>query len=200
MAIADYDETLKLKPDHVLALVNRGEMFLNNRNVARAKTDFDAAIRVADAADTIGVRIGADYLRAGLADDAIAEYSAWLAAHPKDDRNPAILAGRCYARGLANKELEQAMADCNAAVRASPNSVTFENRGLIYLRMGQYDKAIADYDDSLKRQPKAAGPLYGRGLAKIKKGKADDGHADLQAAAALDPTILARARQFNLVE
>jgi tetratricopeptide (TPR) repeat protein len=200
MAIADYDETLKLKPDHVMALLNRGEMFLANRNIARAKADFDAASKAADAADTIGVRIGTDYLRVGLADEAVAQYSAWLAAHPKDERNPGILNGRCYARALGNRELDQALADCNAAVRYSANSSTLDSRGLVYFRMGQYDKAISDYEDALKKQPRAASPMYGKGLAKVKKGQVEEGRAEMQAALALDPSLAQRARLYGLSE
>lgn len=200
MAIADYDETLKLKPDHVPALVSRGEIFLNNRNIPRAKSDFEAAVKMADASDDIGVRIGGDYLRAGLVDEAIAEYTAWLNAHPRDDRNAAILNGRCYARALGNKELDLALADCNAAIRGSANSASLDSRGFVYLRMGQYDKAIDDFESALKRQPRAANPMYGRGLAKAKKGQATEGRADMQAALALDPTLARRAQQFGLVE
>ena len=81
---------------------------------------------------------------------------------------------------------------------ASANSSSLESRGLVYLRMGQLDKAIADYDDALKRQPRAPGPMYGRGLAKVKQGKTAEGRADMQAAMALDPTLALRAQRYGL--
>jgi tetratricopeptide (TPR) repeat protein len=60
--------------------------------------------------------------------------------------------------------------------------------------MGDYDKAIADYDESLKIAPKRAWPLYGRGVAKMRKKKTEEGEADIAAAAKVWPKI---ADEFN---
>jgi hypothetical protein len=38
-------------------------------------------------------------------------------------------------------------------------------------RCRRIHKAIADYDAALKTNPKLAGPLYGRGMAKLRKGE-----------------------------
>ena len=100
----------------------------------------------------------------------------------------------------ATANLDQALADCNAAVRASANSASLDSRGLVYLRMGQLDKAIADYDDALKRQPRAPGPMYDRGLARVKQGKAAEGQAEMQAALALDPSLAQRAQRYGLTQ
>ena len=52
-----------------------------------------------------------------------------------------------------------------------PDTAAFlDSRGLVRLRMGDLDKSIADYDAALKLQPHSAWSLYGRGLAKGKKG------------------------------
>ena len=42
--------------------------------------------------------------------------------------------------------------------------------GFVYLKMGQFDTAIDDYSSALGFDPKLATALYGRGLAKRKKG------------------------------
>ena len=55
--------------------------------------------------------------------------------------------------------------------------------------MGQFDSAIADYSSALRLKPKLASALYGRGLAKLKKGDAAGGNADLAAAKAINATI-----------
>ncbi len=41
------------------------------------------------------------------------------------------------------------------------------DRGLVYLRLARYDKAIADYDAALNLRPKSAWSVYGRGLARF---------------------------------
>jgi formylglycine-generating enzyme required for sulfatase activity len=78
-----------------------------------------------------------------------------------------------------------------AANEMSPGNlaVAYQNRGLTYLRLGQFDKAIADYDNALRLDPKQATSLYGRGLAKRRKGDQGGGDADIAAAKALRPSI-----------
>jgi tetratricopeptide (TPR) repeat protein len=96
---------------------------------------------------------------------------------------------RCWARAVVGR-LAEAVADCDESLRLAPNvSNTLENRGFAYLKMGQYDRAIADYDAGLALNPdNQADYLYGRGLAKLKKGDAS-GAADVAAAKALHEAI-----------
>ena len=55
--------------------------------------------------------------------------------------------------------------------------------------MGEFERAIADYDAGLKLDPSnRADFLYGRGLARLKKGDGG-GHADVAAAKALHAKI-----------
>jgi tetratricopeptide (TPR) repeat protein len=71
-----------------------------------------------------------------------------------------------------------------------PNvAVAFDARGFTYLKMGQWDSAIADYSRALGLDPKLVSSLYGRGLAELKKGDTTDGAADLAAAKAIEANI-----------
>ena len=96
---------------------------------------------------------------------------------------------RCWARAVVGR-LQEAIADCDESLRLKPGvSNTLENRGFAYLKLGQYDRAIADYDAGLRLDPpNKADFLYGRGLAKIKKGDAS-GNTDVAAAKALHEKI-----------
>jgi tetratricopeptide (TPR) repeat protein len=96
---------------------------------------------------------------------------------------------RCWARAVVGR-VQEAVADCDESLRLAPNVAnTLENRGFAYLKMGQYDRAIADYDAGLRLNPdNKADYLYGRGLAKLKKGDAG-GAADVAAAKALHAKI-----------
>jgi tetratricopeptide (TPR) repeat protein len=60
---------------------------------------------------------------------------------------------------------------------------------LTYLKMGQFDSAISDYNAALRIVPKMASALYGRGLARLKKGDATGGNADLASAVKLEKTV-----------
>jgi hypothetical protein len=61
------------------------------------------------------------------------------------------------------------------------NTLNLSTRGFVYLRLDRLDEAIADYDAALKLNPKMAGPLYGRGIARQKKGDQAGGDADIAA-------------------
>jgi tetratricopeptide (TPR) repeat protein len=87
--------------------------------------------------------------------------------------------------------LQEALADCNEALRLAPNvAATFDSRGLIYLKLGQWDSAIDDYSSALQFNPKLASSLYGRGLAKLKKGDTSDGDADISEAKTIEANIV----------
>jgi tetratricopeptide (TPR) repeat protein len=107
---------------------------------------------------------------------------------------PEALNNRCWIRALQGRELDKALSDCNAALKSSGKSGPYKaqalnGRGLVRLRLGEYGKSIADYDDSLKLYSKDAWVLYGRGLAKIRENKAAEGKVDTAAATALWPPI-----------
>jgi tetratricopeptide (TPR) repeat protein len=62
---------------------------------------------------------------------------------------------------------EQAAADCTRVLKLHNIANTFENRGFIYLKRGEFDRAIADYEAGLRLDPpNKADFLYGRGLAR----------------------------------
>ena len=60
------------------------------------------------------------------------------------------------------------------------------------------DDAIADYDAALKLSPKLAGSLYGRGLARLRKGNTDDGNADIAAAKAIQSDVAEEFARYGV--
>jgi tetratricopeptide (TPR) repeat protein len=60
---------------------------------------------------------------------------------------------------------------------------------LTYLKMGQFDSAIEDYSSALRIEPNMASALYGRGLARLKKGDTTGGNADVAAAKRVEAKI-----------
>ena len=61
--------------------------------------------------------------------------------------------------------------------------------GFAYAANGDNDRAIEDYNEALKLNPKQALSLFGRGLAKLKKGDASGGEADIAAAKVIQTNI-----------
>jgi len=104
---------------------------------------------------------------------------------------------RCWSGAVLGRT-EQAAADCTKVLKLYNVANTFENRGFIYLKRGEYDHAIADYEAGLRLDPpNKADFLYGRGLAKTKKGDAS-GAADIAAAKAIKPEIAEDFAKYGL--
>jgi tetratricopeptide (TPR) repeat protein len=144
--------------------------------------------------------MGNTYARAGSLEQAINQFTLWLDTHERDGRKADVLSGRCRARALQDAELDKGLDACNLALKLRPNTAHFlDSRGLVRLRLGDFDRAIADYDVVIKEQPKNAWAFYGRGVAKLRKGNAAEGRADIETATGLQPHIADDAKHFGLV-
>jgi tetratricopeptide (TPR) repeat protein/predicted aspartyl protease len=193
-AIADFDQALKLKPDDAKTLISRAELLLEGGEKVRAAADLGAADAVAPKEADERYEMAQTYERADLLEAAIAQYDLWIAAHDVDARQPYALNGRCWARALRGIDLALALKDCDAALkRTGRSSPVYEravnSRGLVLLRMGNYDKSIAAYDTSLKIDPKDAWSWYGRGIDKLREQKSAEGEADIAQARTLWPKV-----------
>jgi tetratricopeptide (TPR) repeat protein len=137
------------------------------------------------------------YSDKGMLDLAIADYDRVIALKAKHAR---AFANRCRARALANRELDLALADCNKslALRPKDNARAQTARGIVYFRKGDYGKALADLNNAVAGLPKAAGPLYLRGIVKLKSGDKTGGDTDIAAAKALDGGIAGRYAAFSM--
>jgi tetratricopeptide (TPR) repeat protein len=208
-AMGDYDEVLRRDSDSIPALMGRGSLYAGSRDASRARADLAAAARLGAADPTVALSVGSVYNAAGFYDDALVTFDAWLTAHPKaprpdQDRDgarqaAAALNGRCWARAVLKKDLDQALADCDAALKLEPKAPGILNsRGLAHFERGEFDLAITDYNAALAEQPKVAMTLYARGVAKERKGLKEDGESDIKSAVALNARVADLARRYGL--
>jgi tetratricopeptide (TPR) repeat protein len=95
---------------------------------------------------------------------------------------------------VVGQDLPEALSDCDEALKLQPDNVqTRETRGFIFLKLGEKDIALREYDTALRSDPDRPLALYGRGLARVGKGDVKNGEADKAAARALMPGV---DRQF----
>jgi tetratricopeptide (TPR) repeat protein len=193
-ALADFDHAIKIKFDHVPALAARAELRLQNGDAAAAVPDLEAADRAAAKEADVRYRLGLDYQHADLMPQSVAQLDLWISAHGDDARLGAALGNRCWAKALLGQELKTALSDCDSALRRigkknAGSAAILLSRGVVRLRLGDYDKSIADFDAALVLRPKSAWSLYGRGIAQIRRSKTAEGRADMAAAEAVWPPI-----------
>jgi tetratricopeptide (TPR) repeat protein len=87
--------------------------------------------------------------------------------------------------------LDQQIGGCTALIDAGalmPQglAVAFNTRGIAYTKKGDYDRAIQDYDESIKINPKYAKAFNNRGVAYRKKGDHDRAIQDFDESIKLD--------------
>ncbi len=199
-AYADVEASIGLDAGNAEALIMRASMKAGRGDGPDAALE-DAMAASAAIPEQSNLRLQLGALFSGLDryDQAIVEYTHWIDAHRQDVRRPIAMNGRCWARAMLNVDLDDALDDCNEAVRwASGNPAFLDSRGLVRLRRGQFDRAIDDYDKALEIAPEMAWSLYGRSLAHRAEGEDAKAEADLAAAISADEGIVEEAGRFGL--
>lgn len=204
LALQSFDKALQLKPGDVPALLTRARLQSKDHKSA-AKADLDAIDKIAEPNDQVRLDLGLVYDSIGESSAAIHQYDLWLAVHQDDDRSVVALDGRCRALAEANQNLDEALKNCNEAIRRldragtvtvgllqqhpPPNPDLLGSRGFVQLRRGEFDRAIKDYDIAVAGRPKTAEYRFARGLAELRAGRQDKGRADIAAATAMEPDV-----------
>lgn len=171
-------------PADVGALTVKVEIETGRGAPAAALPALDAA--VASAPDDVSLRVLRAEQRAATGDlDGASADLAHIRDRHADD--PEVLNNLCWTQATAGFAIEQALADCDAAIALLPDQAALiDSRALVLLLLGRLDEARAAYDEALRLAPTQTASLYGRGLVRQALGDAG-GEADLAAALAQDP-------------
>ncbi|MCP3477110.1 caspase family protein [Bradyrhizobium sp. CCGUVB1N3] len=178
IAIADFDDALKLGPPGGTIFHNRGNAYQGKKDYAKAIADFDAAIK-ADPKSTFS------YQNRGACKEALGDLDGALA-----DINQAIRIDPSLSQPLVHRttiwrakgELDRAIADGSEAIRLAkdkppvnimtpPNSVlisAYTFRGLAYEARGDYAHAKEDYKGALGVTASDAGSKSNQATAKVR--------------------------------
>lgn len=187
-ALADASEAMRLEPTSVFSFATRATVYMDRGQYPQAVADWDEVIRQQpDNAD--------HHFNRGLALEEMESYSRAIADYDRANalvpNNPTILNGRCWARALWGRQLDQALADCEAALRIEDEPYIIDSRAMVKLGLGDAAGAYEDFNAAYTRDSSLATSLYGRGVAQIRLGRTVEGRADIAAALALDPEAAA---------
>ena len=178
------------------AYKNRGYAYATKGDFERAAVDFTKAIEINPKDVNAYNNRGYTYEARGDFEHAAADFTKAIEIDPE---NADAYINRCWLRATANRDLTLAFADCDTGLRLAPNDANgLDSLGFLYLRLGRLDEAVIDYDAALKTNPKLADSLYGRGLAKQKKGDQAGGDADIAAARAIQADIADEFAKYGM--
>ncbi len=195
LALADFTAAIQRQPADFDAHLARAQLEMV-RQPDTAESDLDAVDRIAPQQADLRLQLARLYGVAGEYAGAVHQYDLWIEYHPDDVNLSYALANRCGSEAEANVDVDRALDDCNTALQlirksgiAQESAITISNRGLVYLRQGRLDDALADFHDALELRGQFPLARYALGLVERKKGLTAQGQTDLTAAERLDPKI-----------
>jgi Flp pilus assembly protein TadD/transglutaminase-like putative cysteine protease len=163
---------LETDPTDAIALEALVRLDKRTDRAGEALAALDRAIEAAPAAANLLSLRGQLRASTGDAAGARADFAALRALDPGD---PVMLNNVCWAQAIEAFDLDQALADCDAALSAG-EAAFIDSRAMVLLQMGRYEEAKADYERALAAAPEQAASSYGLGYARLAMG--DAGGAD----------------------
>lgn len=144
-AIKDLSSSISTDLTFVLAYIERGNAYDWLNDYERAIIDYNTALQYQPNNFQLFVNRGISKGKTGDFDAAIVDFNIALEKNPD--------AEEIYAnRGLAfafQKNYELALQDYNKAIELKPDGNTYFNRGMIYYNVGENEKAIVDFQQSI---------------------------------------------------
>ena len=192
---ADVDQALKLDPDYVEAFAVKAQLLEESRDFAGAVAIYSSALQKSPGNVRLLLGRGVAYARSGDTVRADKDFAAVRGNTPA----PVDFNNLCWSKAIAGVSLESALADCNAALSKEREVAGFlDSRGLVLLRLGRIDDAIADYDHALAKRPDYPTSLFGRSVAWAKKGNKVKSDADAAAALKMDPDVQSEFESYGV--
>lgn len=196
LSLQDYDSALRINPQNVAVLVDRAGIYAAQSRYDLAITDLDAAIAIKPDSASAFYNRGYAHFAKREYEQAIADYGQAIALDPKMAN---AFNNRCLVRTILGKDLVRALADCDTALKLAPLSLNVRaTRGFVFLKLGDPQLAVHEYDAVLELAPDRPVALYGRGLSLIAAGRTAEGRRDKAAALVVDPNVGESFSQFGL--
>jgi tetratricopeptide (TPR) repeat protein len=181
-------------PNTAAALVNRGAAHEAKGEMDAAISDFSAALQIEpDLAPAYADRAAA-YLQNNDIPKAKADVDRAIALRPDDAKTRNL---RCWLQAAKKQQLDDALADCNEALRLSPGNADYlDSLGFVQFRRAHYNEAMQALNAALQNSPghpgsalQRASSLFVRSLCERRTGNVAAADADLASARSIDSGI-----------
>lgn len=168
-AIQAYSQVIKLEPLKAISYYDRGNAYFGSASLGGDPADYARAIADFDQAVALDPNLATAYNN------------------------------RCWTKVIVARQLEQAVSDCDAALRINPHNIyALENRGFAYLKLGRFHDAIGGFNAALEIEPEFPTSIYGRGLAEMGSGDCDAAEADIIGASAIETDVAAYLARYGI--
>jgi tetratricopeptide (TPR) repeat protein len=186
-ALSDNDKALDLEPNQPLAFVNRGLAMHGLGDDAGALAAIKGALELAP-----GFPPALDALKQIGAPKDAAQSRRAKETRSGGGLNPSECMIPVADIQLDPKSIDRVLQACTSLINsgggnADDRSLAFLQRGSMYRRQQKYELAVADFDQSIRYDPKSAGAYTGRGNALRSLGRLDESVAAHSEAIRLEP-------------
>ena len=195
----DYDTALRLDPE--LAHARLGRAYLRQFTKDRDGALADLAYLDKTLAPQAQTRfaLATSYGELGEHARAVAQLDLWIASHARDNGLPSAYNTRCWQRVALGTELDKALSDCTASIDLVPtNAYSVDSRAWVWLRMGEWEKSLGEFDRALALKPQLVSSLYGKGIVERRLGNQAASDRDIAAARELRPEIDANLKRDGM--
>lgn len=209
-ALADHNKAIELDPALSDAYTNRGGVHLAQGDKGAALADHSKSISLNPKSVEAYSNRGLVRLAQGDPDGAIRDFEKAIELDPYYPRGARSYTNRATAHlqkastlkgQLAVTELSRGAKDCTNALIIDPNLAEAHNiRGLIYMKtvelnppqaisLGIHKKALADFENALRINPRHALSYLNRGILRVRLRDFTDALKDLRTAVKLAPRL-----------
>ncbi|RIB21909.1 hypothetical protein C2G38_2014583 [Gigaspora rosea] len=183
-SLKDLNESLKINPNCVEALNNRGLTYQSMGRYEESLADLNRLLEINPNFIEGLVNRGVIYQSMGRYDESLADLKKSLEINPNSAE---VLSNR----GLTYykmKRYKESLEDLSKALEINPNFVeALNNRGLTYQGMGRYEESLVDLNKSLEINPNSVVVLNSRGFTYQSMGRYEESLVDFNKSLEIDP-------------
>jgi tetratricopeptide (TPR) repeat protein len=141
---------------------------------------------------------GITYAMSGEYDRAMADAQKVIQLAPDDATS---FNNRCWTRAVAGRDLQEARADCDEALKRQTNfAAAFASRGLVEFKLDDFGAALNDYKAAFGRDNKMWASLYMKGIIEMRTGDAAEGDKDKAQALDHNPNLSVLLASFGVTK